>query len=178
MKHLLASALICGSFAAPLAAQDAQEDRDVGFIQGLIEDNLSGVGREVVIEGFEGALSSEARIGLMTISDDEGVWFRAEGLVLDWNRSALLRGRLELVDRVAEQRRRRAARSRARLGLGGALELGGVLGEPQPPVLAHRTQQAGVPDERREHAVRERATHGWHSGREGTGTYRLGSHCI
>ena len=102
MKHLLASALICGSFAAPLAAQDAQEDRDVGFIQGLIEDNLSGVGREVVIEGFEGALSSEARIGLMTISDDEGVWFRAEGLVLDWNRSALLRGRLEVQEASAD----------------------------------------------------------------------------
>ncbi len=79
-----------------LAAAQDQEERDVGLIQGLIEDNLSGVSRTIRIEGFDGALSSEATIELLTIADEQGVWLRAEDLVLDWNRSALLRGRLEV----------------------------------------------------------------------------------
>ncbi|SDE38611.1 translocation/assembly module TamB domain-containing protein [Limimaricola pyoseonensis] len=98
MKQLSRAAALTVATVAPtvLPAQEEQAERDRGFLTGLIEDNLSGAGREVIITGFEGALSSTATIEVMTIADDEGVWLRAENLVLDWNRTALLRGRLEV----------------------------------------------------------------------------------
>ncbi len=80
----------------PATAQTPEEDR--GFLQGLIEDNLSGAGRDVRIVGFEGALSSQASIAELTIADAEGVWLRLTDLALDWNRSALLRGRIEVTE--------------------------------------------------------------------------------
>ena len=84
----------------PFAAA-AQDDR--GFLQGLIEDNLSSAGREVRIIGFEGALSSRATLEELTIADDDGVWLTLRGAVLDWNRSALLRGRLEVTTLSADE---------------------------------------------------------------------------
>ncbi|WP_341211626.1 translocation/assembly module TamB domain-containing protein [uncultured Limimaricola sp.] len=103
MKQLSRAAAISIATIAPtmLPAQE-QAERDRGFLTGLIEDNLSGAGREVIITGFQGALSSTASIDVMTIADEEGVWLRAENLVLDWNRSALLRGRLEVEELSAE----------------------------------------------------------------------------
>ncbi|PYE84134.1 translocation/assembly module TamB domain-containing protein [Pseudoroseicyclus aestuarii] len=94
MRHLLAL-LFC---LLPLAAVAQSEEEDRGFLQGLIEDNLSTAGRQVQISGFQGALSSRATIDVLTIADAEGVWLRAEDLVLDWNRSALLRRRLEVTE--------------------------------------------------------------------------------
>ncbi|EYD76278.1 hypothetical protein Rumeso_02127 [Rubellimicrobium mesophilum DSM 19309] len=79
----------------PALAQDTQEE-DRGFLQGLIEDALSSTARTVRIEGFEGALSSRATVDRLTIADSEGVWLEATALALDWNRSALLRGRIEV----------------------------------------------------------------------------------
>lgn len=73
----------------------AQED-DRSFLTGLLEDNLSGAGREVRIEGFQGALSSRARMTSLTIADDEGVWLRLTDVLLDWNRSALFGGRVSV----------------------------------------------------------------------------------
>lgn len=69
----------------------AQED-DRGYLTAFLEDNLSGAGRQVVITGFEGALSSQAQIAEMTIADADGVWLTLRDVVLDWNRSALLSG--------------------------------------------------------------------------------------
>lgn len=77
-------------------AQTAQEEEDKGFLTELIEDNLSGVSRDVNITGFQGALSSEASLDTLTIADEEGIWLTLEDVVLDWNRSALLRGRIEV----------------------------------------------------------------------------------
>lgn len=94
MRYIALPLAICLTF--PVAAQDAQEDRDRGFLTALIEDNLSAPGLSVRIDGFQGALSSEATLDALTISDDEGPWLRLEDVVLDWNRSALLRGRLEV----------------------------------------------------------------------------------
>ena len=48
--------------AQGLADLTAEADDDRGFLTGLLERNLSGAGRQVVIEGFEGALSSRAGI--------------------------------------------------------------------------------------------------------------------
>ena len=89
------------ALASPIGAQDG-EARDRGFIVGLIEDNLNSPGLTVRIDGFSGALSSTASIESLTVADREGVWLRLENVVLDWNRSALLRGRLEVEELSAE----------------------------------------------------------------------------
>jgi translocation and assembly module TamB len=83
-------------------AQDTSE-ADRGFLTALIEDNLSGAGREVRLQGFAGALSSRATIDTLTIADAEGVWLTIRGAALQWNRSALLRGRIEVAELAAEE---------------------------------------------------------------------------
>ncbi|PQO24772.1 translocation and assembly module protein TamB [Rhodobacteraceae bacterium WD3A24] len=80
------------SVAMPAAAQ---ED-DPGFLAGLLQDQLSDAGRDVRIRGFEGALSSRATIESLTVADGEGVWLTLRDIALDWRRSALLSGRLEV----------------------------------------------------------------------------------
>lgn len=81
----------------PLWAQaQSQEEEDKGYITELIEDNLSGVSREVSIIGFAGALSSEATIEVLTVADEDGVWLTLEDITLIWNRSALLRGAIDI----------------------------------------------------------------------------------
>lgn len=88
---------ICALAAVPFVAlaQEAAND-DEGYLTSLIEDNLSGVSREIDIRGFAGALSSEATIEQMTIADAEGVWLTIEDIVLSWSRSALLRGAIDV----------------------------------------------------------------------------------
>lgn len=95
---------------ASLLAQAGDDDR--GYLTRLIEDNLSGEDRTVTIIGFEGALSSEARIAQMTIADAEGVWLTLEDLVLQWSRASLLRGAIN----VQQLRAGRVILSRAPVG--------------------------------------------------------------
>ncbi|MBE0452327.1 translocation/assembly module TamB domain-containing protein [Roseovarius autotrophicus] len=101
MRALLLLSLVLTLFAAPLPAQQVDEDSG-GFLEQLLEDNLSAVGRDVRIRGFVGALSSQATMAQMTIADAEGVWLRLSGVTLDWSRAALLRGRVE-VNRLTAQ---------------------------------------------------------------------------
>lgn len=89
-------------------AQDAAEisqqvDDDKGFITRLLERNLSGAGRQVVLNGFEGALSSRATFSELTIADEEGVWLTIRDGAIQWNRSALLRGRIEIAELSAAE---------------------------------------------------------------------------
>ena len=72
----------------------AQEEDDKGFLTRKIQELLSGAGREVNLTGFKGALSSTASFESLTVADDDGIWLTMEDVVLDWNRLALLRGRL------------------------------------------------------------------------------------
>lgn len=95
---------------ASLIAQAGDDDR--GYLTGLIEDNLSGDDRTVTITGFEGALSSEARIAQLTIADADGVWLTLEDLVLQWSRASLLRGAIN----VQQLRAGRVILSRAPVG--------------------------------------------------------------
>ncbi|MGJ8616508.1 MAG: translocation/assembly module TamB domain-containing protein [Sulfitobacter sp.] len=90
------------AFLLSLTAAYAQDD-DKGFLTNAIQDALSGAGRSVSIDGFSGALSSEASFDRMTISDKDGVWLTLDDVVLDWNRSALLRGRLEVQSLTAKR---------------------------------------------------------------------------
>lgn len=92
--------LIACLFAA--APAFAQED-DESYLAGFLEDNLSEAGRTITINGFEGALSSRAAIDSLLIADDEGVWITLNGIVLDWSRSSLLSGEVEITELSAEE---------------------------------------------------------------------------
>lgn len=98
MRRIFAAFLV---LLLPIGAA-AQDDDGQGYLERLLQDTLSGAGREVRIEGFEGALSSRATIDRLTIADDQGVWLDAQGLALDWSRAALLRGRIEVNELSAE----------------------------------------------------------------------------
>lgn len=87
--------LLAGVLVAGMAqAQTPSDDR--GFLTDFLEDNLSDAGRQVIITGFAGALSSRATIETLTIADDAGIWLTIEGVTLDWSRSSLLSGALEV----------------------------------------------------------------------------------
>lgn len=92
MRRLLLCLLLL--LPAGLAAQT--DDSDRGFVQGLLEDALSGPGREVRIVGFAGALSSRATIEEITVSDRNGIWLSLRDVAMVWTRSALLRGEIEI----------------------------------------------------------------------------------
>ncbi len=93
MRALLVPALVLA--LAPLPAP-AQEGDDKSFLAGLLEGALSDTGRDVTIEGFAGALSSTATIDKLTIADSGGIWLVLEGAEMQWNRAALLQGRIEI----------------------------------------------------------------------------------
>lgn len=80
--------------SADTNAQSATDDRD--YLTALLEDNLSGLGRRVTIDGFAGALSSRATFSQLTIADDAGVWITIRDGAISWNRAALLSGRVEI----------------------------------------------------------------------------------
>ncbi|MBP9185347.1 MAG: translocation and assembly module protein TamB, partial [Fuscovulum sp.] len=87
MRRALALSL---ALLLPGAALAQQDDRD--YLTAFLEDNLSGVGRQVTITGFSGALSSRATMQRLQIADDTGVWITLDDVVLDWSRSSLLSG--------------------------------------------------------------------------------------
>ena len=76
---------------------------DKGFITRLLERNLSGEGRQISIDGFQGALSSRATFDRMTIADEDGAWLTLENGAIQWNRSALLRGRVDIAELSAQR---------------------------------------------------------------------------
>lgn len=103
MRRLLAPALFASALLwllpLPAAAQTDERDRLTAFL----EDNLSSAGRTVVVTGFRGAFSSRAEMDTLTIADAQGVWLTLNGLVLDWNRLALLQGRVEVAELLAQE---------------------------------------------------------------------------
>jgi len=87
----------------PALAQDEQE-RDRSLIVGFIEDALSdGAARSVRIDGFSGALSSTATLERLTVADADGVWLTIENAELNWNRSALFAGQVDITRLAAER---------------------------------------------------------------------------
>ena len=89
------------AFAVTLPTIAVAQNDDRGILTRFLEDNLSGAGREVRVIGFEGALSSTARIAEISIADAEGVWITLREVELSWNRGALFSGRLEVRRLVA-----------------------------------------------------------------------------
>lgn len=85
----------------PVVVQAQSDDRS--FLEGLLEDNLSGAGRQVTVRGFTGALSSVASIQELTIADDQGIWLTLKDIQLDWSRAALFSGRLSVNTLTAKE---------------------------------------------------------------------------
>ncbi len=91
MRRLVSSALLClGVLWLPSAGAAQVDDRST--LIAFLEDNLSDAGRKVTITGFEGALSSTAKLREMTIADDDGIWITLRDVSLNWDRTALLSG--------------------------------------------------------------------------------------
>ena len=103
MRAALLACLAAFALALPVLAQQQPGEDDVGFLTRTLQGFLSDAGRDVRIRGFEGALSSRARMTEMTIADDEGTWLILRGVVLDWNRGALLNRRIEVNELTAEE---------------------------------------------------------------------------
>lgn len=112
MRHLVLIALLAlcpASLLAqelpvpeePVSAAETARDRD--YLTGLIEDNLSGAGRAIRLDGFAGALSSRATFTTLTISDEAGPWLTITDGALAWSRTALLTGRLEIDELSAKK---------------------------------------------------------------------------
>jgi translocation and assembly module TamB len=85
--------------ASPAWAQE--DDRD--YLTAFLEDTLSGAGRQVTVTGFAGALSSQATVEQITIADDQGIWITLNGVKLDWSRSELLSGAVEVSELSAAE---------------------------------------------------------------------------
>ncbi|MCR4268050.1 translocation/assembly module TamB domain-containing protein [Nitratireductor sp. ZSWI3] len=107
MRRFLA-ALALLLILLPAMAQDSPSDttpeEERSFFTNLLENQLSTPNRRIRISGIQGALSSQATIGEISIADREGVWLRIVNASIDWSRSTLiLRQRLE-VQRLAAER--------------------------------------------------------------------------
>ncbi|MEL6168903.1 MAG: translocation/assembly module TamB domain-containing protein [Pseudomonadota bacterium] len=77
--------------------------QEAGFVERNVENALSGPGRIVDFVGFQGALSSSATADQITIADNDGVWITLSNVALNWDRAALLRGRVEVTELVAAE---------------------------------------------------------------------------
>jgi translocation and assembly module TamB len=76
-------------------AQDSAEAEKSYFLQ-YVEQKLSTPNRKISISNISGVLSSNATIGQITVADKQGVWLKIVNASIDWNRSALLLGRLSV----------------------------------------------------------------------------------
>lgn len=91
------------SSAASTDAAAEESNRDRSWLTALIEDKLSGQGRQIRLDGFKGAFSSKATFDTLTISDDQGAWLTIHNGTLSWSRTALLTGKVEISELSATE---------------------------------------------------------------------------
>lgn len=96
-------ALLTMLIALPALAQDSTADDDRSFLTRFVENQLSAPNRQIRLSGIQGALSSNATIGEISVADRDGVWLRIVNASITWNRGALFRRRLQ-IDRLAAER--------------------------------------------------------------------------
>ncbi|MCC6863992.1 MAG: translocation/assembly module TamB domain-containing protein [Rhodobacteraceae bacterium] len=100
-KFLLTAALALISLSAP--AQDNVAEADKGYLTAILEESLSDTSQKVTITGFAGALSSQAKIESLTIADSQGIWITLNNVTLNWSRSALLHGIVDVTELSANE---------------------------------------------------------------------------
>ena len=96
---ILAAALLSAAllFAALLTTDDTRAaDGEKTALGGLLSKALSTPSSQVSIGAVDGALSSDATIRNVVISDSDGPWLKLDRARLVWRRLALLSGRLEV----------------------------------------------------------------------------------
>lgn len=103
MTRILALLLAILFLAFPALAQDETPEEERSYLVGLLEDQLSTPNRQIRLNNIQGALSSDATIGEITIADREGVWLRIINARINWTRRALLLGRLQISTLAAER---------------------------------------------------------------------------
>jgi translocation and assembly module TamB len=114
LGRLLAVALaavlaLAAAFAPPPAAAQQSQDQapqdqapqqqspeDQGVIAGFVSRLLSTPTSQVTIGAVEGALSSQATVTGIVVSDPEGPWLTIDRVTIDWRRAALLRGAIDV----------------------------------------------------------------------------------
>ncbi|WP_082523938.1 translocation/assembly module TamB domain-containing protein [Methylobacterium sp. Leaf399] len=87
--------VVCLALATPFSLTRADE-AEKSVLGGLLSKALSTPGSQVSIGAVDGALSSDATIRDVAISDRDGVWLKLDRARLVWRRLALLSGRLEV----------------------------------------------------------------------------------
>ena len=102
MRALLVLLLVL--LAAPALAQQETPQEERSMFLAFVEDRLSAPNRQIRIQGIEGVLSSNARIGLITVADNDGVWLRITDASIVWSRSALIFSQRLQIDRLAAAR--------------------------------------------------------------------------
>ncbi|MCJ2012887.1 translocation/assembly module TamB domain-containing protein [Methylobacterium sp. J-076] len=90
----LLAVLLCLLILAPLSPR--AEDADKSVLGGLLSKALSTPASRVSIGAVDGALSSDAVIRDVAVSDRAGVWLKLDKARIVWRRLALLSGRLEV----------------------------------------------------------------------------------
>ncbi len=101
MRRVLAIAFVVLALGAGLLmlGRPLAQEADSTVLGNLISRALSTPATRVRIGAIDGALSSDATVRDIVISDREGPWLRLDRARLVWRRLALLRGRLE-IDRL------------------------------------------------------------------------------
>ncbi len=85
----------------PALAQDkADAEQEKSALLAYVEEQLSTPNRIIRFWDIEGVLSSDAKIGRISIADRDGVWLEINDAEIVWTRTALLTGRL-VVDKLA-----------------------------------------------------------------------------
>src|SRR5690606_5079739 len=97
-------ALFLVGVTAYAVAQNETPEEERGLFLSFIEDNLSAPNRQIRIQNIQGVLSSNARIGLITVADDQGVWLRIENASIVWSRSALVFSQRLQIDTLSADR--------------------------------------------------------------------------
>ncbi|KAA2236039.1 translocation/assembly module TamB domain-containing protein [Salinarimonas soli] len=110
LRPVLAGAVALLALAVVVVTvQPGRAQTDQGVLAGLISRLLSTPATRVSIGAVEGVLSSNAVIRDIRISDRDGVWLSVDRARLNWSRTALLRGRLQVdaleIDRIDLPRR-------------------------------------------------------------------------
>jgi translocation and assembly module TamB len=86
---------------APAATAPTAEDAEKSAFVRFVEETISTPDRRIRLGGIDGALSSDVRIGSITLADRDGVWLEITDAHLVWSRLALLKGRLEIDELTA-----------------------------------------------------------------------------
>ncbi|MBE7204181.1 MAG: hypothetical protein INR70_41195, partial [Parafilimonas terrae] len=95
VASLLITLALLVALLLPFAATRADEG-DKSVLGGLLSRALSTPSSRVAIGAIDGALSSDATIRDVAVSDRDGVWLKLDRARIVWRRLALLSGRLEV----------------------------------------------------------------------------------